>query len=50
MPQLNGVDAAKAPAVVNIILFRHPELTRQLKLIRTVISPQSYRGDGRTER
>lgn len=39
MPQLNGVDAAKAPAVVNIFLFRHPELTRQLRLIRTVISP-----------
>ncbi len=50
MPQLNGVDAAKAPAVVISFLFRHPELTRQLRLIRTVSLRQSYRGDGRTER
>ncbi len=49
-PQLNGVDAAKAPAVVNIISVRHPGLTRQLRLIRTVISPGTYRGNGRTER
>ncbi len=46
----NGVDAAKAPAVVNIISVSSSELTRQLKLIRTVISPAILSGDGRTER
>ncbi|XPE67579.1 invasin domain 3-containing protein [Shigella flexneri] len=39
MPQLNGVDAAKAPPWLISFLFRHPELTRQLRLIRAVISP-----------
>ncbi len=50
MPQLNGVDAAKAPAWWISFLFRHPGLTRQLRLIRPLSLRESYRGDGRTER
>lgn len=39
MPQLNGVDAAKAPAVVNIISVSSSRTHSSIKIDMTVISP-----------